>query len=334
MSQSQLDIIENKIKNIIQTVRYLKIIYKVYDIYNNINTLRIQMQQKQPQKKQKERNGYIEQQRLSELVRCLNEGLLPKLYEKIEGVLEDKIKYFETKGGRKKHYDMSAYTQNDIPKIEVKSYSCLPKDTNQRPWEGYPQLVNAPYTFLTVCTQPYIDHWYDTILPHLKELYPTLPQLPNKNDWVKQDLSQGSVESEFGKQLKVIKQTDEKKWKELFQTWRYQCNQAVKKSITHQNTEMEYIIENEMNNKLKEKTLWINTSYTSSDTISPLHQFQSIVTRTPSVLNLKIMDITCKTDFIIHTQYKLSNSDDLFKGEARLRWGNGNGIANLRWNIK
>ena len=44
---------------------------------------------------------------------------------------------------------------------------------------------------------------------------------------------------------------------------------------------------------------------------------------------------TKKKKPLIKLKYSLSNNPSkIFEGEARLRWGNGAGISNIRWNIK
>ena len=88
-----------------------------------------------------------------------------------------------------------------------------------------------------------------------------------------------------------------------------------------------------MSKTLKEKNNWMNCFYESPEAIKPKNIF---VSKTPSISDLKIkIDLGTKKKLpkAIITYKLTSNPSKIFTGEARLNWGNGNGIANIRWNI-
>ena len=85
---------------------------------------------------------------------------------------------------------------------------------------------------------------------------------------------------------------------------------------------------------LKQKHLWLNAIYTSESTMEPTSYS---ITKTPLITNLQItgLDKNDKKYYVPKLSYTLTNNPDrVFTGSARLRWGNGNGVANIRWNIK
>ena len=64
---------------------------------------------------------------------------------------------------------------------------------------------------------------------------------------------------------------------------------------------------------------------------------KDFLTITPQISNISI-DVDLNEDKNkapkITLKYNLSsNPNKIFQGEALLRWGNGNGISNIRWNI-
>ena len=89
-----------------------------------------------------------------------------------------------------------------------------------------------------------------------------------------------------------------------------------------------------MQHCLSQKHLWLNAHYTTSNAIETSIMFLTV---TPQISNLSI-DINTNEDSHkypkITLNYNLSsNPNKKFQGQALLRWGNGNGIANIRWNI-
>ena len=88
----------------------------------------------------------------------------------------------------------------------------------------------------------------------------------------------------------------------------------------------------EFNKCLNEKDFWLNAFYENNTDIEP-KKLQWCVT--PKLSNLKCeVCIQENKKPILKLSYNLSsNPTKKFNGKALLRWGNGKGIANVRWNL-
>ena len=110
------------------------------------------------------------------------------------------------------------------------------------------------------------------------------------------------------------------------------------KDILENHTDLLEQFKNDLLSKMQyvlaEKHLWLNCNYETKETIETSTVF---LTTTPQISNISI-DININEDNHkypkITLNYNLSsNPNKKFQGKALLRWGNGNGIANIRWNI-
>ena len=282
----------------------------------------------------KSQNGGLEDQRLRWLVNKLNE----KDTSLLKGLNNDmkEVDCFKVAGGRGKHYDMSIHFKDGTQKtIEHKGITGLKKEGDcERPWNLTPQLVNAPYNFCELSVM-YCKLWWRCLFV-IKQLFPgpILPEVPSYEEWIK-DAKQGSAKTEWGKALKEIRKSnnsnkyliDEVVNESLIQFWMKirDKRQDLLKSA-------EKTIEEMMCKCLSEKDLWLNAFYENDSDIEP-KKIQWCVT--PEISNLKCeVCIEENRNPVLKLTYNLSsNPTKKFNGKALLRWGNGKGIANIRWNL-
>jgi hypothetical protein len=282
-------------------------------------------------------NGSTEAERLVSLVNKFNTLLSEENHEFISmlknvNIDVNRILIFEVAGGASRHYDIIIrFKDMTTQTIEHKAINTKNNDS-ERPWSLTPQLFNATYNFTTL-SQEYCQLWHTSFMPILKQEYPELPDVPSYDEF-RGDANMGSVKTEFGKALKAIKNENENNKKFI--------NEITKQSIRYF---YEYIVENRpeiieqlrqdcetsMQEVLQQKNFWINAYYPTTSTIETDTYFLTV---TPQLSNLDVELVQNNNTTKIKLHYNLSsNPNRRFHGEALLRWGNGNGIANIRWNI-
>jgi len=283
-------------------------------------------------------NGSIESQRLKWLVDDWNNKLGgSELAEMLSSVNYDiiLIDKFLVAGGSCNHFDIIIKMKDGTTKnIEHKAIKSIIND-NERPWSLTPQLLNGPYNF-TALSIEYCEFWYSKIMPGLQRLFPDLPELPDYESWLKGDATMGSVKTEFGKSLKEIRKNEKKK-KIIDKLYKKTIKVFFKHTLKNKAEILELFkkdLTTKMKDCLSQKHLWLNANYETTNTIEPSQLFLTV---TPQISNISI-DINLNENNNKYPKITLyynlsSNPDKKFKGEARLRWGNGNGIANIRWNI-
>ena len=171
---------------------------------------------------------------------------------------------------------------------------------------------------------------------YYKKLFPgpILPEVPTYEEWIK-DAKQGSAKTEWGKALKELRSFNT--------TNKYLIDEVVNQSLiqfwtkirdNHQDLlkSAEKTIQDMMCKCLSEKDFWINAFYENNTDIEP-KKLQWCVT--PKLTNLRCeVCIQENKNPILKLTYNLSrNPAKKFNGKALLRWGNGKGIANIRWNL-
>jgi hypothetical protein len=245
---------------------------------------------------------------------------------------------FIVAGGSNNHFDI-IILMKDGSTINIEHKAIKETENNpEHPWslKSIPQLINGPYNF-TDLSIIYCNVWYNLVMPELKTLFPTLPELPSYTSWLKCDASMGSVKTEFGKALKEIRNADKENAYLIDKLYKDSIKMFWK-NILENNTEIleqfKQDLLTKMQHCLSQKHLWLNAHYTTSKSIETSQMFLTV---TPQISNLSI-DINTNEDSHkypkITLNYNLSsNPNKKFQGQALLRWGNGNGIANIRWNI-
>lgn len=282
------------------------------------------------------RNGEIEKLRLISLVDKLNNG--DELTDEINLLIDKPISKFKVAGGCSNSYDIVGTTEDgDEILIEVK---CLTNKIDLGiPW-GSTQLVNDTWSSFEI-SKVYYEYWYNEIIPrHIIQQYPSLPERPSNIEY-KKDMDFGSVKSEFGKALKTMRKSDENTYNKCFDDWHRLALEHAFEVLKDSNKKQifEQQIAGRMNTKLRSKHLFINCSFPNASSVSTQSAdgFVAKVSNVSQISNLKSGIVyNNKGQPNIKTTYNFLNdpSQTLHTGEARLRWGNGNGIANLRWNIK
>ena len=287
----------------------------------------------------KAQNGKIEKKRLVFLVHEWNIKLTKKNLEFISmwanvNIDVNKILRFEVAGGQGLHYDIIIlFKDMTIKTIEHKAIKTQNNDS-EHPWSLTPQLLNAPYNFSEI-SLGYCRCWHSCMVV-LKSYWPTLlPEIPDYNDWLKNDANAyGDPKSEWGIALKAIRKADKENSAIIDQIYHHSIKQYWKHIPKEKLKKFEKDLLSSIQHVLSQKHLWLNAFYETSSTIETNKYFLTI---TPQISNLSVhIHLNEDTDKLpkIELQYNLtSNPTKKFKGKALLRWGNGNGIANIRWNI-
>ena len=159
-------------------------------------------------------NGNIEKRRLNWLVNDWNIKLqnndlsLTQMFIafNIDTNLVDR---FIVAGGSTNHFDI-IILMKDGNTINIEHKAITETENNpEHPWSlsSIPQLINGPYNLAELSIK-YCNVWYNLVMPDLKLLFPTLPELPTYNDWLRGDASMGSATTKFGKALKEIRKAD------------------------------------------------------------------------------------------------------------------------------
>ena len=286
-------------------------------------------------------NGSVENRRLAWIVEKWNAHLKAADANFIAmlsniGIVATTVEKFIVAGGASKHFDISIlYKDGSVKNIEHKGLTGKVQNDEERPWSLTPQLLNAPYNFSQI-SLGYCSAWYNCMTV-LKSYWPTLlPEIPEYNDWLKKDATVGKPKSEWGIALKAIRGFDEFNaaiideiyYLSIKQYWKLiKKNQKMLKKFKKDLT-------SSIQHVLSQKHFWLNAFYETSDTIETNNVFLTI---TPQISNLSVhIHLNEDTNKLpkIELQYNLtSNPNKKFKGQALMRWGNGNGIANIRWNI-
>lgn len=246
---------------------------------------------------------------------------------------------FTVAGGSNNHFDIIIWMRDGSSQnIEHKAIYNLINNPEQ-PWNhpSIPQLLNAAYNTFGISIL-FCQIWYRTVMPRLKrDYFHNLPEIPPYHEWLKGDASMGKPKTEWGKKLKEIrKANDENKniinslyYNSIKNLWR-----CIKKNHPHVLEQFKQELITKLQECLSQKHFWLNIYYETSESIEPKKEFLTI---TPQISNISV-EIDLNEDKNkapkITLKYNLSsNPNKIFKGEARLRWGNCNGISNIRWNI-
>lgn len=288
-------------------------------------------------------NGATEKERLNSIVNRWNNQLQsnnPRLAQIFSSVnininLVDK---FTVAGGSNNHFDIIIWMKDGSTKnIEHKAIKET-ENNPEHPWSlnSIPQIINGTYNNFEI-SMLYCEIWYNTVMPYLRDYFPILPEIPPYDEWLTGDASFGKPKTEFGLILKEIREADAENAR-LINSLYYNSIKVLWKSILESHrTELENF-KQELLTKFQEclsqKHLWLNCCYETTDSIESKKDFLTI---TPQISNISV-DIDLNEDKNkapkITLKYNLSsNPGKEFQGEARLRWGNGNGISNIRWNI-
>ena len=287
----------------------------------------------------KAQNGSTEAERLVSLVNKFNTLLSQQNPEFILMLFNvnidvNRILIFEVAGGARRHYDIIIrFKDMTTQTLEHKGRTGKVQNDEERPWSLTPQLLNAPYNFSEI-SLGYCQCWHSCMVV-LKSYWPTLlPEIPDYNDWLKKDASMGDPKSEWGIALKAIRKADKENSAIIDQIYHHSIKQYWKHIPKEKLKKFEKDLLYSLQYVLSQKHLWLNAFYETSSTIETNKYFLTI---TPQISNLSVhIHLNEDTDQLpkIELQYNLtSNPTKKFKGKALLRWGNGNGIANIRWNI-
>lgn len=289
------------------------------------------------------KNGTIEKQRLQWMTQKFNglikadDEILYDLLKNIDITMSD-ILCFQEAGGTNKHFDMVIILKSGISiAIEHKgNVKGKLKNPTDRPWAFQPQLFNAPYNF-SKASIIYTKLWFEKYIPRVKNMFQSeiTNDILSYNDWVQKDATMGSCQSQWGKNLKELVKNNKNYKRKLA----YLVDQSIREywNIISGSTVLFNIllcdIRNKLQNILKQKNIWLNAYYESSSSIE-IETQNITLSKTPymTCITAHIEQLNNKKPRLI-LKYKLSSSEKVFTGFALLRWGNGNGIANIRWNI-
>ncbi len=272
-------------------------------------------------------NTSIEKQRLKYLI---NNPTL--VIEKFSECGKHVLRLIE-KGGRT-HHDLEYIDiYGEKNNIEVKGFCGNKKSVDGAPWINWsPQYLNEGMKYNI--DKLFAKKWYENSIPEIKKYFNINCNVPTLEEWLKLDANhQGSARSDWGVLLKKI-------YKENKYNIEYIKNLHYKKlDITLNNLSQEqkdefiFTLEKRSNNALKDKQWWVGIKYEKTDSIEPL---EISLVEGPTIINLKFKEIKMKTKGpVIITSYSTTiNPNTIYEGEARLRFRNTTGVANIGWGIK
>lgn len=207
--------------------------------------------------------------------------------------------------GGKKHHDLQINCDDGtILRCEVKSSKKQAPSKWNTPWHHATQFLNGTGDNWRI-RKFYAQEWYKQ-LPVIKRKYKLTNDIPPFDEWWKSDANMGSVKTAFGKEFKERVSAKERgKIKKRF------VETLVVPEEEIQNLLEDYLRESKL--VLEEKDCWL--------VVSESHKDVSLFDR---VEPEKITNIYRKksADLVFAVESKK------FK-EIRVRWQNGNGIANI-----
>jgi hypothetical protein len=236
--------------------------------------------------------------------------------------------------------------------IECKFIKCstvkLVNDKSLKvPWYST-QLINDPWHKHEE-SERYLEYWYNNIIPKIRDTLPNLPPPPSKEVFMK-DASVGSVQSDFGMALKKFKMNNPCEYNDYFIKWHKSALEYAFEDIMNTDGGKRGNFAKRMKKriieKLAEKDVFLNGFFPSSSCVS-FKEDDGFTAHVIKVCTESLSDIEVQfkknnegipniillySVKIVDNEGCVTNIDHI--GEARLRWGNGNGIANLRWNIR
>jgi hypothetical protein len=232
------------------------------------------------------------------------------------------------------HHDFEIHCNNNkVFKIEHKGFaSDDSKYDPHRPWNDYPQIINGSVACLPSIRNKYCKEWHNQ-LPILKTILKINVPIPSYNEFCK-DAAMGSHKTVWGQHLYDMVKKEKAKRKVLnnyTQAFTKNFWENIEKNDPDFKNSFKKELFNEINQTLNNKDLWLNAYYNSTKDIEPTSIKLSIV---PKLLELRIGKVSTGLSGP-EVEYRLSSSPNKwYKGEARLRWQNRNGIANVSWKIK
>ena len=272
-------------------------------------------------------NGFIEKQRLKYLI----DNPLQIINKFLEyGII---LKSLTEKGGRGHHdLEFEDITGNKS-NIEHKGFRGNPNLNIGAPWIGWsPQYLNDGMNY--EIDELFANKWHTDVIPQLKEHFDINCDIPSYDDWKRLDANQqGSCGSEFSNLLK-------EKYRENKDNTNYIKNLVIKTlrdiflNLTSKNVRtFECKLLERSNLALEDKQWWMGIRYDTSDSIEPL---EISLVKGPTIINLKVVGVKAKRGYpVLVTKYSTTTTPNIiYKGEARLRFRNTTGIANIGWGIK
>ena len=256
----------------------------------------------------KKNNGKRESVTLKILKKMINNEIkFKRSFNNMFGKKLIRIKKIEN--DKKKGYDLLGIIEGEKEvKIEVKS--CKKKKNllkTKYPWSIAVQFLNGSTGWKI--RDKFAKLWYDNKIGnnYLKDKYNLESEIPTFDVWKKKDASMGSAKTKFGKELKtkINRKKECKSFVEFFKT------QITNQDIQELKQQCKEII----NKKLNIKDYWLNISGHLKN--FNYRWWNKVTLDEDEFDEIKIVD---KSKNLV---FKSKNI------EIRIRWQNGNGIANI-----
>ncbi|MBW2647409.1 MAG: hypothetical protein JRE23_14795 [Deltaproteobacteria bacterium] len=256
------------------------------------------------------------------------------------GLRMEDISAFRQAGGSSNKHDIEADTrvgdQMGRFRIEMKGETApaLLPPAGSRPWTGTPQLVN-PTLHTFPLAMGYARLWYDKYIPLIRARWPDLPAPPVFEAWVKQDGGRFGASSAFGLAAKVKKRENEGVFKGLAEEslrvfWRPFIQSPQEHKEEWQAFERQ--LEANFHDALSQKDAWLVAIYANRADLEPI---EARWYPSQKAENFRACLSNCGNAYpTVDLFYTLVGQKKEYHGEARLCWGNGNGISNIRWHVK
>jgi len=273
------------------------------------------------------KNSFIEKQRLKYLTNNPIQ-IINKFLE--YGII---LKSLTEKGGRG-HHDLEFEDINgNKSNIEHKGFRGNTNLNIGAPWKSWsPQYLNDGMKY--EIDELFANKWHTDVIPQLKEHFDINCDIPSYDDWKRLDANQqGSCGSEFSNLLKE-KYYEKDKNKDHIKNLVHKTLRDIYDNLTPENFRtFECKLLERSNIALEDKQWWMGIRYATSDSIEPL---EISLVKGPTITNLKVVRVeTKRVGPVLVTEYSTSITPNIiYEGEARLRFRNTTGIANIGWGIK
>ena len=226
-------------------------------------------------------------------------------------------------GNRNNHFDFIIFCDNEIKyKVEFKGSNKKTKiDNSKPPWINGVQFYNGTGSIFSI-GHKYCQVFYNSMLNNIIQNYSFINQKPPYDIWIKDVFKQGKPTTLFVNELR------DKGYKSSYLS---QCRKEFNKTFILTEDDLE-ILKNEVfviaKKVLEEKDYWLQI-HGSLDTVDGFN-----VQWTPKfVLEniISVKQIFNKSGCDINVEFICNNG---FIFYAKLRWGYGQCISNLRVDIK
>lgn len=252
---------------------------------------------------------------------CQSADIWQKIHSQFQALTHETIVAIREVGGRGHHYDLIVQTETNMYQVEHKG-SChyTPISADDAPWKTGVQFYNGTASKFTV-GHVYSRLWYDTYITTgvMSHEYDIVTPIPTYDEWKKDSFRQGTPATPFVKELRVKTDKGEKIKKSVFRANFVRDFDLTEEEKQQLITEVALIA----NECLSEKQLWLQVH---GDLDGECHVHWS-----PKVDPIRITSVNIVKNKDVEFIFMCDDQPII---RSILRWGYGQGITNLRMDLK